>query len=241
MTKLHRKELKQDEIRLKVGETVKSLSLHRMEIVYILAIVIAVGLIAFAWSYYEQRQSEASQQLLGQAMEKLQTPVGEPPAEAVTKPAHQYKTESEKYTDALKDFEKIIQQYGNTPAADMARYQAGVSEFYLKDYSKAENYLKQSSRVSEKNLLFYLSRITLADLYNGTGKSGQAVDLMKEAVDKNKDTVPQETLLMKLAESYQKAGNTKEATDTYQKVVDQYKESPVTYQAQIELAQLKKK
>src|SRR5262249_717222 len=120
MTKLHRKELKQDEIRLKVGETVKSLSLHRMEIVYILAIVVAVGLIAFAWSYYEQRQSEASQQLLGQAMDKLQTPVGEQPADPnIPKPAHLYKTESEKYSDALKDFEKIIQQYGNTPAADM--------------------------------------------------------------------------------------------------------------------------
>jgi len=89
--------------------------------------------------------------------------------------------------------------------------------------------------------LYYMSRLTLADLYNANGKSGQAVDLMKDAVDKNKNTVPQESLLMKLAESYQKAGNTKEATGTYQKVVDQYKESPVTYEAQIQLAQLKKK
>ncbi|PWT94095.1 MAG: hypothetical protein C5B54_00570 [Acidobacteria bacterium] len=242
MTKLHRKELKQDEIREKVHDAVVGLSLHRTEIVYIITIILAVGIIAFAWYYYENRQQEQSQKALGDALDKLQSQVGEQPnIPNAPKPAHSYKTEQEKYADALKDFEQIAQQYGNTPAADMARYQAGLCAFYLKDNGKAEQYLKQSIRVSEKNILFYLSREALADLYNTMGKSEDAISVLKEAADRNKNVVPQETLLLKLGESYTKAGKTKEATDTFQKILDQYKESPVSYEAQMRLSEIKGK
>lgn len=242
MAKLHRRDLKQDEVREKFAEAVHSVSLHGREVLYIVLVVAAVGLSAFLWYLYENRQQTQSQSLLGIAMDKFQAPVSnQPPDPKVPQPAISYKTEFQKYSDALKDFEEIIQKYGNTSAGDIARYHAGVCAFYLKDNKKAEDYLMQSSKVSDRNILYYQSRIALANLYNLTGKAQQSIEILKEAIQKDKDQVPPEYLQFLLAESYEKSGKTKEASATYQKILNQYKDSPISYQAQMRLNEMNHK
>lgn len=242
MTKLHRKELKQDEVREKISEAVRSVSLHSREVVYIIALVVAVALIAMGWFYYEKHQEGKSQTALATALKKLDAPVGDAATTNLNvRSGFTYKTESEKYTAAMKDFEQIIKDYGNTAAADIARYQAGVCAYYLGDMKKAESYLKESSRVSDRNVLYYLSRIALANFYSGTGKYDDAVKLLNEGIQKNKDFVPQENLLLQLADVYEKSGKTKEERETLQKITDGYKESPSGYQAENRLRELKEK
>ena len=235
MTKLHRRDLKQDEVRTKVAEAVKSVSLHGREVVYIILAVVAVAGIAIAWFFYERSQQQASQDLLGTALEKFNAPVAQQVDPNMPKPAYNFNSETEKYTAAVKDFEKVAADYGNTPAADMARYLSGVCYFYLKDYGKAEQNLKQSVKVSDRNILYYQSRLALADLYNKTNRPQQAIDVLNEALKPSKAQVPKEFLLLQLAQSYEKAGKTKEAKDTYQKIVTEYKESPVSFEAQQKL------
>lgn len=241
MTKLHRKELKHDEVRDKIVEAIQGITFHGREVLYLATIVIAIGFIAFAWSYYEKHQQQESQDLLGVAMAKFQTQVGAQadPTDPTKKPEYQYKSDAEKYADALKDFEVIIQKYSNTPAADIARYNAGVCAFYLKDYPKAEGFLVQSTRVSDRNVLYYLTRKTLASVYAASGKTDLAVKTLQEAVSNNKDYVPAEDLLLQLAVIYKDAGKTKEAIDTYQKIVDQFKDTSAGFQAQNQLTELK--
>lgn len=239
MTKLHRRDLKQDEVREKVAEAVKSVSLHGREILYIVLIVAAVAGIALAWFFYERSQQQASQNLLGQGLEKFNAPVAQQQDPNMPKPAYSYNTETEKYSAAVKDFEKVASEYGNTPAADQARYLAGVCYFYLKDFGKAEQALKQSSKVSDRNVVFYQSRIALADLYNKINKPQQAIEVLNEALKPSKLQVPKEFLLMQLAVSYEKAGKTKEARDTYAQIANEYKESPVSFEAQQKLDELK--
>jgi len=235
MTKLHRRDLKQDEVRTKVAEAVKSVSLHGREVVYIILAVVAVAGIAIAWFFYERSQQQASQDLLGTGLEKFNAPVAQQVDPNMPKPAYNFNSETEKYTAAVKDFEKVAADYGNTPAADMARYLSGVCYFYLKDYGKAEQNLKQSVKVSDRNILYYQSRLALADLYNKTNRPQQAIDVLNEALKPSKAQVPKEFLLLQLAQSYEKAGKTKEAKDTYQKIVTEYKESPVSFEAQQKL------
>lgn len=241
MTKLHRKELKQDEVREKIVGAIKGITFHGREVLYLATIVIAIGFIAFAWSYYEKRQQQESQNLLGVALAKFKTQVGAQvdPNDPTRKPEYQYKSDAEKYSDALKDFEVIIQKYSNTPAADVARYNAGVCAYYLKDYNKAEDLLKQSTRVSDRNVLYYVTRVTLANVYAASGKIDQAVQTLNEAISSNKGYVPDEELLLQLAGIYKDAGKTKEAQDTYQKIVDQFKDSSAGFEAQNQLKQLK--
>ena len=239
MTKLHRRDLKQDEVREKVAEAVKSVSLHGREIVYIILIVLAVAGIAVAWFFYERNQQQDSQNLLGQGIEKLNAPVAQQADPNLPKPAYNFGTETEKYSAAVKDFEKVAAEYGNTPAADQARYLAGTCYFYLKDYSKAEQMLKQSSKVSDRNVVFYQSRVALADLYNKMNKPQQAIEVMNEALKPSKLQVPREFLLLQLAQSYEKAGKRKEAKETYQRIANEYKESAVSFEAQQKLEQLK--
>jgi tetratricopeptide (TPR) repeat protein len=241
MTKLHRKELKQDEVREKISEAVRSVSLHSREVVYIIGLVLAVAVIAMGWFYYEKHQEGKSQKALASALKKLEAPVGEAATNPNVRSEFTYKTESEKYSAALKGFEQIIKDYGNTSAAEIARYQAGVCTYYLGDLKKAESYLKESTRVSDRNVLYYLSRIALANFYAGTGKYDDATKLLNEAIQKNKDFVPQENLLLQLADVYEKAGKAKESRDTLQKIADGYKDSPAAYQAENRLRELKEK
>lgn len=239
--KIHRKELKHDEIGEKFGEAVRSLSLHGKEVLYIVAIAIAILAIIGAWYYYEQTQEQASQAMLGTALQKFEAPVIEKKSDpALAGVEYSYKTDAEKYAAARQDFEQIIKNYGHTSAAESARYYAGICAFYLKDNSQTEQYLKDATRVSEKNILYYLSRMTLADFYSRAGKADQAIALLQEAIDHNKDIVPQESLLMQLAQLYKDGGKKLEAIATYQKIVDTYKDSPISYKAQIELSELKK-
>ena len=242
MAKLHRKDLKQDEVREKFAEAIRSVSLHGREVLYIVLVVVAVALTAAAWFYYERRQQEQAQNLLSIAMEKYQASVSEaPPAPGAPRTIYTYKTEPEKYSAAMKDFEEVIKKYGNTPAADMARYQAGVCAFYLKDYKKAEDYLQQSAKTSDRNILYYESRLALANLYNLTNRPQQAVTVLNDAVEKNKSNVPADYLMLQLGENYAAAGNVKAAKDTYQKILNQYKDSPIGYQAQIKLNEMNRK
>jgi tetratricopeptide (TPR) repeat protein len=241
MTKLHRKELKQDEVREKISEAVRSVSLHSREVVYIIGLVLAVALIAMGWFYYEKHQEGKSQKALASALKKLEAPVGVAATNPNVRSEFNYKTESEKYSAALKDFEQIIKDYGNTSAAEIARYQAGVCTYYLGDMKKAESYLKESTRVSDRNVLYYLSRIALANFYAGIGKYDEATKLLNEAIQKNKDFVPQENLLLQLADVYEKAGKAKESRDTLQKIADGYKDSPAAFQAENRLRELKEK
>ncbi len=241
MTKLHRKDLKQDEIREKFADAIRSVSLHGREVLYIIGVVFAVGLIAFGWFYYERNQQDRSQNLLGLAIEKFGAPVGAAqPDPTAQKPKYNYKTEEEKYKDALKDFEEIVKLHGNTPAADMARYQAGICAFYLKDYKKAEEYLLQAGKVSDRNVLYFQSRIALANLYTLTARSADAAKVLDVAIRKDKNLIPPEYLMFQSAEALAKTGKTKEAIDTFQKILDQYKDSPVSYQAQARLNELKR-
>lgn len=243
MTKLHRKDLKQDEVREKIVEAIQGITFHGREVLYLITIVLAIGFIAFAWSYYEKRQQQESQKLLGTALEKFKTPVNAEtdPTDPTRKPEYQFKSEAEKYSAALKDFEQIIQKYSNTPAADVARYNAGVASFYLKDTKKAEDYLKEATKVSDRNLLYYVTRTTLARVYAAEGKYDPAIQTLNEAISHNKTYVPQEDLLMQLAGIYKDAGKTKEAEQTYQKIVDQFKDTSAGFQAKNEIEELKSK
>jgi tetratricopeptide (TPR) repeat protein len=242
MAKLHRRDLKQDEVREKFAEAMHGVKLHGREILYIVLVVLAVGLTAFLWYLYENHQQTQSQALLGVAMDKFQSPVStQPPGPQGFQPLYNYKTEAQKYTDAEKDFEQILKKYPNTSAGDIARYQAGVCAFYLKDYKKAEDDLLQSSKISDQNILYFQSRIALTNLYTLTGKPQQAEQYLNEAIAKDKNQVPPEYLLFLLAESYEKGGKAKQARATYQKILDQYKDSPISYQAQIRLNEMSHK
>ncbi len=238
MTKLHRKELKHDEVRDRVADAVKSVKIHGRELLYIILIVVAVAGIAVAWYFYERNQQENAQTLLGQAMEKFSAPVLEKIDPNIPKPAYNFSSEIQKYTEARKDFETVISKYGNTPAADMARYMAGICSFYLKDNTKAEDYLKQSSKISDRNILYYQSRIALADLYSKSKRYDDAIKVLNEALNRSKPQVPLEFVMMQLADAYDKAGKKKEARDTYQKIANDYKDSAAGFQAQQKLNQV---
>jgi tetratricopeptide (TPR) repeat protein len=73
----------------------------------------------------------------------------------------------------------IIQEFGGTKAANLAKYYAGMSYFRLKDYNKAIEYLKDfSSDAKQVQAVAYGS---IGDAYSELKKNDEAIEYYKKA------------------------------------------------------------
>jgi tetratricopeptide (TPR) repeat protein len=73
----------------------------------------------------------------------------------------------------------IIQEFGGTKAANLAKYYAGMSYYRLKDYNKAIEYLKDfSSDAKQVQAVAYGS---IGDAYSELKKNDEAIEYYKKA------------------------------------------------------------
>ncbi|MBP5366297.1 MAG: tetratricopeptide repeat protein [Bacteroidales bacterium] len=116
-------------------------------------------------------------------------------------------------------FLKIIDEYGSTPAGNLASYYAGVCYLNLGEYENAKKYLKA---FSTDDATLSSQAIGLAgDAECQLGNEKEAIAAYKKAIEK-KDNVTAPIFLMKLGALYESTGNTAEAKKCYQEVKDNY-------------------
>ena len=92
----------------------------------------------------------------------------------------QYQFERDSFTNALSNpgggypgFLQIIDDYGSTPAGNVANYYAGVSYLHLGDFNKAIEHLKDFSAKGET--LPIMKNGVLGDAYSELGDFDQAI------------------------------------------------------------------
>jgi len=76
-------------------------------------------------------------------------------------------------------FESVIEEYGSTQAADLARYYAGISSMRLGKYEEAISYLKAFKGGDE--LVTYTAKGAIGDCYANMGNTDEAVKYFIEA------------------------------------------------------------
>ena len=76
------------------------------------------------------------------------------------------------------------------------------------------------------------AEIDAARLLASQGKTTEAIDRLKRAIESPRSAAPKDALLFALAEIYERAGSATDARATYQRLVNDYPNSPYRTAAQ---------
>lgn len=181
-----------------------------------IALVIIIGG-SVGYFYYTEAQEAEAQELMGQASQAYLQ-------------GNYEKALTGSDADFTVGFEQIINNYGMTDAANLARYYAAVSSFKLGKYQQAlqyiENYEVPEGIMGVGPLSFQ------AVIHTELGNHVQAAELYVKAAewDVNDSTTPYNYL--EAANAFHDSGNTEKAKQYAQKIVDEYDNSDQVTDAQ---------
>ena len=202
---------------------------HRAEgrgrtILYLLAAVVAAGILFFVYSWWREGQSDAARLALGKAIEVSEAPVvtgtPEPNQTGPTFPS-----DRERAQKAVEEFQKVQQQHGS-PYKEQARYFAAVNLLSVerpKGLAELEALTRDGNEEVAARAKFALAQAREAD-----GQLDGAAALYQELLgDKNK-TVAESTLNLRLASIYEKQGKKNEAVELLFKLVESARQAKDT-------------
>jgi tetratricopeptide (TPR) repeat protein len=120
-------------------------------------------------------------------------------------------------------FLNVIDDYGITKSAKVAKYYAGVCYHNLGEFSSAIDYL---SKFKTDDLLVGAAKYsTLGDSYVGMNELSKAVSSYKAGIDKYENTFSTPIILKKLGIVYEEMGELDQALKTYQAIEATYPET----------------
>ncbi len=117
----------------------------------------------------------------------------------------------------------IIDNYGRTPAGNLAKYYAGISYLHLGKYKEAINYLE--SFKTNDLLLKPITAGAIGDAYAEQGNKEKALKYYADAVDMTSNNFTTPIYLLKQGRMYEMMGNKEKALATYQTIKEKYSES----------------
>ncbi len=208
------KKVYQDEFQTNVGSKVEDIGKQfegkSRTLLYALAALAALAVVAGIFLTYNRRTNAAAQTALGKAIETSQAQVTSSPQPAGST-ARTFKTERERADASIGEFQTVVDKYGGA-VEDKAKYfiaanrlsvdrAAGISEF--------ESLAKTSGEVGT------LSKFALAQTKADDGKLDEAAALYDELAKSSDPVLAKDTINFELAKILDKQGKKQEAADLY--------------------------
>ncbi len=223
MDRQHRHQLKQDEFKDTLVQIEEYFKKHYQEILKVSIIVVVVLGLAAGLRYYTDRQENAANADLGEALTTFRAYVGQATPGQTPPGAPTYTTAQEKYKKALSQFDAILGKYKMIPrpkAVAIARYQAGVCQSLLDDHAGAIQTLTEASQDRDKEIAS-LAKFALAGELARTGKTPEAAKLYQELADHPTLSVPKASALLALADAYRDSQPAK-ARELYERLEKEF-------------------
>jgi tetratricopeptide (TPR) repeat protein len=117
----------------------------------------------------------------------------------------------------------IIDNYGRTPAGNLARYYAGISYLHIGKYNEAISYLEDFK--TDDLLLKPVATGAIGDAYAELGNKEKAVKFYAEAAEMKANNFTTPIYLLKEGRMYEMMGNKEKALSVYQTIKDKYGDS----------------
>jgi len=122
-------------------------------------------------------------------------------------------------------FLDVIDEYGGTPAGNLARYYAGVSFLNIGSYEAALDYLKQFK--ASGNLLSIMKAGAMGDAYGETQDFAKAISSYEKAVNKaGENYLLGGYYLNKLGLLYRNQGQNDKALQAFRRLKEEFGQSP---------------
>jgi len=184
----------------------------------VLVILAAVG----GYSWFEHRTNAAATDF-GAAMETYQTPLVTP-GQPLPPGMKAYNSANERAKAANAQFTAVAHQYGMTRPGKLALYFAGLTYMEQGQNGSAEDALKSVAGSWDHDLAA-LGELSLAQLYQQTGRDAQAADIYNKLSNGNTVTVPSGLAQLQLADMYSAEGKNDKAKEIYAKLKDKDKDA----------------
>lgn len=121
-------------------------------------------------------------------------------------------------------FVDIIDQYGGTKAANLAKYYLGIAYLKTAKYEQAVKSLKSFD--GKGTLVESVALGAIGDAYMELGDLGKAASYYKDAANNEPNDFSSPIYLLKAGKTYELMGNYKDAVKVYNNIKSNYKESP---------------
>ena len=218
-SKKRQRELKKDQFRDKTMEVLDRVG-DRLEgkgrtILYVIAGIVAVALLAGVLSWWMNKKSQEAAQALGRAIEIASRPVQTALPQGSTQPS--FSTEQERAQTAVAEFQKVADKYSGQ-TREIARYFVAVNQLTL-DRNRAMSGLDALTKSGYKDVAAQ-ARFALAQAKEADGQYDAAIAIYKQLAQENNPLIPSDTVNLQLASIYEKQGKTKEAVDLLFQIAD---------------------
>jgi predicted negative regulator of RcsB-dependent stress response len=238
MTRLTRKEIKQDDFRAAVGRSVEYAESHVRTIIYAVGGVLALAALAVAIYFYLGHRRQEANEALAAATKIYQAPIAATGAKPNDPDAPTFATDAARRARAKELLEKVRDDYGMSDAADVASlYQAQIAA----DEGRLDEARKLWSNFVDEHgdsMLAGEARLNLIDLDRKQGKAEQVVKDLQALLEKSDSPLPQDVILNELGKTFEQLHRTQEAIQSYQRIVDEFPQSPYRQEAQQKVAAL---
>jgi tetratricopeptide (TPR) repeat protein len=231
-----RHHLKQDQFAVAVQDRIHWASEHRSPLAYgVIVVAVLVALLAGGF-YYQQNREQKASALLGEALQVYNAPIV-PAGNAEAAGQQTFPSAAERSKAASAKFLEVAEKYSHTDSNVMAKYFLGLTAEDLGDNAKAEQYLKDVAGSGNKDTAA-LAKAALATLYHDSNRDQDAINILKDLVNKPTNTVPKSLAQIRLAEIYA-TKDPGEARKIYQEVLKDNADNPISNLANMRLQALK--
>lgn len=225
---ISRKELKQDKVRETIEHGAEAVLSHTRLASIVLLVAIVVGAGWFGWKIYSDRQTAQAQAALDDAMKIFNAAIlqpGQPSAPGEIS----YMDPTQRSQDAEVKLSAVAAKYPNTKPGRLARYYAALCMMDMDKLNQATEELNKLDAGSDKELAA-LANFQRALIAERTGKTDQAVQLLRELANSGSILVPKPMVQLELAGMLRQS-NPKEAATLYQQIKKDYPNSAVADEA----------
>lgn len=197
---------------------------NRQPLILWSSIAIGIILVLVIGAVIYSSRSDAASAAFGAAMQTYQTPLA-PAGQQVPPGVKTFPTTADRAKAANTQFVAVADKYGMMPDGKTARYFAGLTYLESGQTQQAEDSLKKVAGGWNGNLSA-LAKFALAELYRGTNRDQQAIDVYNDLAAHPTSTVPYGIAKLALADVYNAEGKTDQAKKVYAELKDKDPKSP---------------
>lgn len=215
--KITRKDLKKNDLVESVGRTVEYVASHRKGATEVGAAAAGVALLLAGFFLVKVYRENRAGKELSAGLAALQAPLVAEPGASAASQTFASPTARDQAADG--HFRRAAAYGGTTPGRAAAvilaaREPAAAVETFLRAARDGRAEVAAAAEIDAARLLA------------SQGKTAEAVERLKRAIESPQATLPKDALLFALAQVYESSGASSDARATYQRIVNDYPNSP---------------
>jgi tetratricopeptide (TPR) repeat protein len=223
--RLTRKEMKQqDGFQVAMGRTLDTVQRNRRQIVLFAVVLVVLVAAVIGWFLYAAAVEGDAQAALSEGIEIYSAPLeGEDGADGAETT---FPDEAARTAAAEEAFEGVVDEYGLSDAADVARVYLGDIAASRGDTERASELWRDFLDEHPDHMVAAQVRLNLYALDRAAGRGEQVAAELEEMVDDEDRALPLDVALFELATTLESLGREEDAGIYYQRLVDEFGQSP---------------